>query len=732
MRATIGAAFFLLTLASAAFAADPRLGPEVPVAPYELAYSPKNAPLAGSDGRDFLVVWSDGRSESTLMGSVVTASGEILNRNGRVLAQHLNPSEDATLRWTGNAYVLYPVIDYSDGAFYSVTLARDGTVIGKTPKPHISYPVNERGETLGTDHDSSYRALLVFLDASGKKEWSMVLSPYGSPQRVEPLGGDDWAFLSFNEGGHWLKVREGIGIIETHQVIPRGEGTLRWAVDADGDAVAAIWARTRYLDTVGDEHRFTQTVGWTYVDASGRLSNGTLEPQLVTRRGTGEPANPTLAALASDDMAHFSFGTEEQQTFRVIGGIAETPAAMDTGITPAFASGPSDILVWRQRCSAFNACRIAVRTFAHEGSATNAVTQTLADASIARQNDPHVVASADGLFAVWREYDPPVDSIRVRFLPKNGPAGPAETALKTDRFINWTAAAGGDAGFVVVWLEYAGEARTIKLQRFDRAGRLLDATPVNVGIDFIRSMSVAANGDGYQLSWTATNAVRTAHIRRNETAATTVTIATQPQIPTAYAAVMRSVGGRDGTTIIWSETETRMSTGPHNVQWYALRIANDGTFGNPVPLARINVDDWTFSDFEIGVREGAFLLTWTGRQQGQICIDSRPFDLDGTALSGDVLRSACGATEKGGAEAVGWDGERWWIVPRRASIYGAATVQTVDGRFVFPVARDGDAASGLGFAGPALFYARPDPNASTSQRVFLRSISSVERRRAAR
>jgi len=83
------------------------------------APGPRGFASIATDGTDFLVVWSDGRSENSIVGTRVKSGGQVLDP----LGIHFDEGGAPQVVWDGNAYV---VIWSRSGNVWASRMDRDG------------------------------------------------------------------------------------------------------------------------------------------------------------------------------------------------------------------------------------------------------------------------------------------------------------------------------------------------------------------------------------------------------------------------------------------------------------------------------------------------------------------------------------------------------------------------------------------------------------------------------
>jgi phosphoribosylformylglycinamidine (FGAM) synthase PurS component len=216
-------------------------------------------PAVGFDGKNFLVVWEDFRSDPAgdIYGARVTPEGEVLDPAGFVISQAVNDQNLPAVAFDGaNSLVVWA--DYRDSARFHIRGARvapDGSVLDPSGIAITTVPGFQYAPAIASDGANS---LVVWQDTRSGTDWDI----YGT--RVSPQGEVlDPAGVAFSQGVN-------------HQRFP--------AAVFDGANFIVVWQDNRYgydYDIFGAR----ATPQGTVLDPSGIPISTAVDDQLMPALG---------------------------------------------------------------------------------------------------------------------------------------------------------------------------------------------------------------------------------------------------------------------------------------------------------------------------------------------------------------------------------------------------------------------------------------------------------------
>ena len=715
---------------------------ETPAVP---AVSRKGQPLAATNGKDFLVVWPDTRSGSSdTLASRVSASGEILDPKGFVIARAMWPS---FVRWNGSAYVV-ATWDGTNTRFTAVTSR--GVVSETDPVPFDPEPVrNERGETLESVYRSS-GPFIWFIDASGRRLHGFDLPPeLVFMKRAIPLGGDDWIVL-FSEGRKifWARLSLTAGLVSLREMLDTSsQNDVKFVSATDGRNVAVGWLGAVGVARDFDRARAQITFGWATADENGEIRTGQLPSEVIEGRYTATyPSHTRFAATADGTAFHFAvtLPTPRNVTLwaiRVAGSDVtstvvegpDPPLEFPSDHDAVLVTGERNLLAWRTRdCENLGTrCQIRLLTFPRGGSAADGVPVVLSQAGM-RQEEPDAAGGESGMLSVWRDVDAG-SIIRGRFTLKNGPAGAVFDVSPYGTMHSPNVAFAGGV-HAVVWVDQDGPRGRVMLRRFDAAGNALDANAIALSAEeTIGRLDVVARGDAFVVAWLgSTSALRIVNVPRAGAAGAVTLVASPTVSPARRNFVLTSSG--DTTALVWSEFRsvgTGITPAGTMTAWRMVRVTGAGT-GPVVEFPVISQEDPEAGGdtFAASLSDQALLLAWPVSHRGNGgCFSAQRFGSDGRPLDLDRALIACSETGGLPRGTAAWDGAQWWLSSQSGplQLHGITAAGTRGG--VHEVTPTGTlpALSSLARvpSGLAVSYTRSDDaNAGGARRAFLRILTS--------
>lgn len=714
-----------LVLCTSVLSAEVRLGPERPISPPEPAHGAiyRGLPRIATDGKDFLVLWLDGRSGSiNILGTRVTADGRILDPTGIAVTRSRQASI-IDLHWNGTEYVLtageYIPFQFQPTRHY-FAIGRDGSVrtTGEPPAPAHSWPVNERGETVHFTGFGKGQHTLWFVDPNGLEAKGVDLPEhYAAATHVIPMPNREFAVV-FGSGrlAQWALFNRTQGLVRSRALFNDAAGTddVVATIAVSGQHVGAGWVG---FDFPNEEGALTKrSAGWVTVNAQGTFRSG--------RFANGEAMSWPIAILGDGATFHYAatFTSGDQsalQTFRIFDGHAEGPFIVDPaeGHIPSMAtSGTRNILTWIDGCLGGPDCRVAVTTFARGGTPLENEAVSASE-MLLRQTELAAAAGDGSMLTVWRDLANP-SSLRGRLTTAN--ASPM-IDISPGGTVPRVAFAGGSYG--VIWYEMDDEQ--LLLRRFDNAGNAIDAAPVVLSRrEDARNYHIVPRGDVLQVAWLGpAAAIRTVAVPATGKVPPSILVTGGTVDPKRQHMILTSHG--NVATMVWTES-TKVRNEPM-VMWRSIRLTGANALGPIVEMTRTSEDPAIGADaFAAALSDHALLVVLSTTKKDGGCLWTHTFAPDGaTTLR---FREPLACSETGGLlkSSLMWDGTQWWTI-----VQGATT-------FVQAISRDGvpgtiyevaDAATSPVIhsvvrvpAGVAVLYTRIDGEHGGVRRAFVRTI----------
>lgn len=680
-----------------------------------------------SNGRDYLVLWSDERGLpsggngglSALWAGRLDATGHPVEPAGHKVVD----AAVGKLVWTGTSYALV----YSTGGISFLQMLDDNGY-PTAPPVHLDlggppFAVGTNGNTILTT-DFTGEVFLVDFNGGVLRQHIghqlVVVSPIGATP-----GGDYFFAAMETDCSNCAprivleQVDRATAVVTRHPLLDVNLGTRMNAAASDDGRMLVAWS-----DPVADAN----AVRYEIVDSTAHVLAG---PSLLPSGAfsydisVGFDGRDFLVASAS-------------QSWR----IASNGQVLDRGTADAgallFAHGASSVL--EAHTAVTNGDVDTLVRAAPSFAELRAAPERSVAMSSRRQQEPRLASSAAG-FTAWIEN---ATSLMVQ------PAGGAATHIAEvpGYFSSALAVAGGGNGYLIAW---EGVVADNKLAYFARRLRLdgtpLDAAPISFAAgDVSGPISVAFDGSNYLAVWPAFNgAVHGVRIAANGTLLDATPLVLAPANNHA-ASSPRVVWNGKSFVVAWLDEIFCLCAispaPPPEVRVLAMRVGRDG---KPLDAAPALVWDKTsvLSSLALTTNGDGAALVWTGAG----CVWAAALRDDET-LAGDARSLTCltlpSVYSNSFSDAgVAWSGSEYVAIWRdpgpnviRAERLDRA-LATIDD---FDVSPAGLAAAQPDIAaiatGVAIAYVRsaPEPEFGGAPRVFVRSLERLEpappRRRA--
>jgi hypothetical protein len=511
--------------------AIPLRAAEFAVAPPRTAPAPgvQSFPVIATNGRDFLVAWTDQRLGGSTFARRVTASGEPLDGNG-ILLQRASLQLGAV--WTGRDYALIGAD--RDAHLWAARIDASGAIV-QPPHDlasnaflygHYTLATNGRAIVAAYHDRTSNRAHAAVLDLDTRLVSDTVL-PATQPSSTH-IATDGNAFLvTWREldSGQISGVRlDADGalvdsaprllvptpVIDDYALVSNGATYLAagWSRESIGLHIAEIAPDLRVVDSsdVGAAQTLSPSLAWDgarytavwaqitatgstvytrHLDAHGAALDATTELAGGDDRTPFVAANPAATYAAFEELRSHRFQDLDVRG-KLLGGsgstLLSTSAATQTAPSLAW-NGRAYVAAWlEQNGDAFEPW---LTQSAPDGTAAPAV--CLAPDAVA--SPPRVTAD----LAVWTESDGTASTIRyVRLDASGAPSGAAQSLP------DLTAGEIDVARDVIVWNAF-GATHPLRATRIDRNG---NALTVDIpGATHTQLPRIAWNGSTYLVAW---------------------------------------------------------------------------------------------------------------------------------------------------------------------------------------------------------------------------------------
>ena len=744
----------LLLFSTAAFAAEPFVGPELPVSAYETgaAIGDKLQPLVVSDGKDFVVVWADRRTgRLTVYATRIASTGEELDPKPLVLLENglddqwYTVMEHATAIWDGTDYVISGLRNADWKWFRArVTPAGEVSVVETMPHPQKLWPRNAQGETLEIRDDGGYTEnddVVYFVDADG--QWRHFVAFRG--ERVlaaSPLDKGEWSLvLSSGKSVRWVRLTK-TGVLASKDLMTGvSQSKVKVALHGTSAAVLATSSQSVGWDSSVAREIFHRTYSWATIDSAAKVRTGVLAAEDVADRTWWRVPSESAVSVHGDtfQFAYTRGATPmELRSVRTNGAVAEEALAAGpaylptrTDYHPALASSATHtLLAWLQPCAVASPCHVATRLYPNHGSAADVPVRLAGASSVVAQDGPAAAATATSVAIAWRELD-----ATLRLRASVGPALHTVTQFAPDtRELSAPAIAATRDTVVVAWVETDGAvasgkpvvgSSSVYIRRYAADGTAIDAAPVRIARDgAVSSIDVAPRGNGFEVVWLAEGVAAAQFVPAAGAPGRTWRLA--PTHPTLTRFAIAATATGDGVTLVWTEA----MTGATVKDIVAAKIDANGEVATPILLDRTDI----LADVSVAAsdRELVVVTIPRGLEGGCVRADRYSFGLSRIGPTIDAVCDAFGTTPE--TDAV-WDGSNWWIALRgettlRAAIFDSAwnpttVIDAASGQI-------GGVALTRAPGGVAAVYARRDPNADMVNRVFARVFHTNGRGRAVR
>ena len=620
----------------------------------------KYDPAVASNGRNWLVVWSDNRNDSgDIYGTVVAPTGEVADVFGFPMCRASNQQVRPAVSSDGHDYFV-AWEDHRDAAntsgdIYGARVSGDGSVLDPNgfaicvaPQHQSQVAVGCNGATYlvawtdeqnGFQHRAVYATLISPEGAIAVPNGLPVLSEAG--QQLIPAvasNGRDflvaWLYCCSDALGsdiHGARI-DGRGVLMDQVAISvstapgwQGDEDSRLSAASNGKDYLVVWNDFRSPESHGD-------IYGARITSSGRVAELNDIPISI---GSDYQITPSVASDGSDYLLVFQSGAESDSTDIVgsrIGasGVVHTaqPVLLSTTgnsqIAPAVAyNGHEYFVVWVDLLNRF------VQGTAIRGSRVSNEGKTLdpggidikSGGDLSGPGPPVVAASGNDFLVVWPDnrnrmtgtqiYGSRVKQNGVVLDPEGVPISP------TSGWQLWPAIAGNAFGYLLVWFDQrASNAPRAAIYgiKIDQSGLAMGREFKIADISWSVSPKVAASDNNYLVVW--------------------------PDI-------IESPGQRNRYAI------------------YGARVDLAGSLLDPSGFT-ITSNNWSAFQPAVAARADDYLAVWV---DGRSAItNSAGTDIYGARVSqnGEVLDSQgiriCGAATDQLNPAVAGDGSRWLVV----------------------------------------------------------------------
>lgn len=456
------AVFAASLLSQSILAAEVKLGPEIPLSPsLELrsaAYD-QTAPVAASNGGDYLVVWADGRRlGSDIYATRVASDGLPANPVGRRIATGTNPK----IATAGGDYL---VVWQSSSNILSLRVNGDGVPVSE---PHAV----GSGEPVALVSNGSTYLLITRPDPATTESSATVLDRDGIPLRsVAKTFASTAGAAAY--GGQYYVVDVGSSIT-LYAITDDGAVTdqaISTSVSPSNGQVTAAFAPVAVLIAFNGGR-------YIVVGYDGRIFRDQTLPLNGVQRAVaagwdGREFLVTFTPVAPTNLVSTAFRIAIDGT-PPAGSLALSKMPWTSDV--AFATnGSSQLIVWSERRE-FSSDIVARKVPEFSALPADPVPAALLSYSGEAQTDVQIARGPRGILAVWGDGD---RWLRVSASFNGGPPVVLQSDPGPD-YVGWPAVAAGNQVFLVVW-RYAGvDGRPDRLlgKRFDFDGKDLDPQPL--------------------------------------------------------------------------------------------------------------------------------------------------------------------------------------------------------------------------------------------------------------
>jgi hypothetical protein len=672
----------LLLLSSALFAQS-----DIPVSSIVRGNAPGDqiAPAVASDGTNFLVVWSDGRSPlGGLYASRVDFRGVVLDETGIRLGSNAGLPE---VVWSGSSYVIvWQETTFSPdgtGPHYSIRVARidaNGLLI-EAPRTiredAVSYirHVATNGSRIVIAYtlnsgSTNPRVALEILDRDARTVAIDV--PVTSPQSnnygaTVTSNGSDFLVVWTATGGvsnsmpaaHVDASGNVVSTTTLAQALPPADGAL---VASDGSDFLVF---TRALTSTSDELQVMRVnAGLQIVQAShpvGAPSGVTVEQPRVVFNGSTYLlvwTDPALKAIRSLHLDRNGVALDQPAT------IATWQTSGLVGYPNVASNGSSVLLVWNDsRFSVDPLSNINYDVMSRLVDATILIgnPERLVSISATRQTSPAIASGAGLTMAVWSEEN---GNYAARVTPSGALDG---RGIQLSGFGYTPQVVFDGNNFLAAWIVRRENANAVQTARIDRDGHLLDTH--TIAEVCATSLTLARGASSSLLAWAncQTGAIEAVRVADSGNAIDPLPLTLTP--PALFATNPSASWNGSEYLVAWEQRveqpviilfpifrgnvyATRVSAALTliDAQPIAIAVSSDDSISNESPSVASNGDD--------------FLVAWDG-----------PSGIVAThvAASG-VVDSSSLLLGSGDAPQSVWDGVRYLVAWRDGTTIKAAHV----------------------------------------------------------
>lgn len=643
--------FSLFLFAVAAFA---EVSGERPVSTIEYGPAPgqRYGTAAASDGRDFLVTWTDAmRNRSNvarLYAARMNAAGEILDPLG--IRMPAPQGARGSVVFLGDAYLVYwdtvsptaPALS----ALFGVRVSRDGIVLDAAPRlladrlDRFGAVAPQTAASNGNRTVIVYGSAMLVLD----RDANVVRGPEAIPTPglapVSPLvasNGRGFLIVWSRDGVREIPLDEnGVAVsgIPTTVAI----GTLLYGVASDGDSYIALLKDS--ASTLSAQH--IGTAG--EVLETSPVSLNLIFPGLVFSAGAyeimdGDPVQGTVGVRRLD------------RTGKPLGSYVPLASAPAFGAGGTLASNGSDTaMFWTEWRSA---------QLFYGGVLSGQASALSKTSTIARsansQAAPAAATSGRNHAVVWTE----LGGTYAGRLTLDGQLLDGRGIRVGEQSLTTPAIVFDGANYVIGWMEQSATpiTDTVKVARLSAdSGALLDAGGVTVASSpCANGLALAAGATSTLVSWSDCNHIFAATVDRNAalSAATTVT----PAATESTASVSAAWNGNEWL-VAWEDLVSYRSPVDPGFGYHftikAARLSSSLTVLDPRPIA---ISDITDDRAPLAASNGdGFLVAWTSAKDTLLVMGQR------ISSDGSLLANANGAPiARGRAKSVAWDGQQYAV-----------------------------------------------------------------------
>lgn len=589
---------------------DPVIGPELSIgdAIPSVAWTSTGAPDVASDGSNFLVVWTDSRSElgSDVYGARVTSTGTVLDAAGIVISPPGASPAGPRVAWDGaNFVVVWTEFEIGETDIHATRVTTGGVVrdpaafvvsaaSGNQSSPAIvgtgngSFVAWTDGRS-GFDNDDIYGAR-INTSAVVQDTLGINVATAAGNQRAPSVAWDGTNVLVAYEDS-----RNGNQDIYASRISPSGalldgaglqvyQGAgAQWqpAAGFTGTTFVVAWRDDRGLDA--DVYAGRVSTTGIAMDTTG----------IAVGVGAGDQTNPSVARAGTNVVVVYrdgADGTLEARRLNSSGTLLDNlPVTLATGTNltlgrPALTfSSTNGLLVWNEQAQT----SIIFARQVTPSLMTPGAPMTVSTAANT-QRSPAIAFGDQGALVVWSDTRAGNwDLYGTRLSPAGAALDPAGIAIATSADSELLPSIGWNGTHFLVTWQHHGGTDGIRGARVSAAGTLLDTTPIVVSAAGVSSSPrVAAVGSTFVVVWSDSRngEMRIYATRVDDTGAvldpTGIAVCTAPG-PQSTPDVLS-----DGTDVLVAWTDQRNADGGADSDIFATRVSGAGVVATPngVPL----------------------------------------------------------------------------------------------------------------------------------------------------